>query len=68
LKKQLVDTFDMTDLGLLHYFLGLQVLPLSDGLFLSQSKYVMDLLNCFKMDDCKLCARFYEQNEMTTDY
>jgi hypothetical protein len=56
LKKQLVDTFDMKDLGLLHYFLGLQVLPLSDGLFLSQSKYVMDLLNHFKMVDCKLCA------------
>jgi hypothetical protein len=50
LKKQLVDTFDMTDLGLLHYFLGLQVLPLTDGLFLSQSKYVLDLLTCFKME------------------
>jgi hypothetical protein len=28
LKKQLVDSFDMTNLGTLHYFLGLQVLPL----------------------------------------
>jgi hypothetical protein len=59
LKRQLVDTFDMTDLGLLHYFLGLQVLPLSDGLFLSQSKYVLDLLNHFKMDDCKPCATLF---------
>jgi hypothetical protein len=31
LKKQLVDSFDMTNLGILHYFLGLQVLPLSHG-------------------------------------
>jgi hypothetical protein len=34
-KKQLVDSFDMTDLGTLHYFLGLQVLPLCDGFFIS---------------------------------
>jgi hypothetical protein len=33
LKKQLADTFDMADLGILHYFLNLQVLPLFDGLF-----------------------------------
>jgi hypothetical protein len=56
LKKQLVDSFDMTDLGTLHYFLGLQVLPLCDGFFISQSKYVMDILTCFKMVDCNPCA------------
>jgi len=28
LKKQLTNSFDITDLGTLHYFLGLQVLPL----------------------------------------
>jgi hypothetical protein len=43
----------MTNLGILHYFLGLQVLPLSDGFFISQSKYVVDLLTHFKMADCK---------------
>jgi len=43
LKKKLIDSFDMTDIGTLHYFLGLQVLPLSDDFFISQSKYVMDL-------------------------
>jgi hypothetical protein len=35
LKKQLVDSFDMEDLGTLHYFLGLKVLPLSDGFLIS---------------------------------
>ena len=56
LKKQLVDSFDMTKLGIQHYFLGLQLLPLSDGLFISQSKYVMDILTHFKMVDRKPCA------------
>jgi hypothetical protein len=51
LKKQLVDSFDITDLHTLHYFLGLQVLPVCDGFFISQSKYVMDLLTHFKMVD-----------------
>jgi len=56
LKKQLSHSFDMTDLGTMHYFLGLQVLPLCDGFFISQSKYVMDLSKCFNMADCKPCA------------
>jgi len=56
LKRQLADTFDMIDIGFLHYFLSLQVLPLADHLFLSQSKYVLDILNHFKMDEYKPCA------------
>ena len=43
----------MTDLGHLHYFLGLQVLQSKDGIFLSQSKYACDLLRFFHMEDCK---------------
>jgi len=35
LKKQLVDAFNMTDFGTLHYFLSLQVLPLHDVFFIS---------------------------------
>jgi hypothetical protein len=66
LKKQLVDSFDMTDLGTLHYFLGLQVLPLCDGFFISQSKYVMDLLTHFKMVDCKPCATPFQSGVKLT--
>lgn len=43
----------MTDLGHLHYFLGLQVLQSKEGISLSQSKYVCDLLGHFHMEDCK---------------
>ena len=35
LKRQLANTFEIEDLGSLHFFLGLQVLPLYDGSFLS---------------------------------
>jgi len=52
-KTVLKKKYEMTNLGLLHYFLGLQVLQTNEGIFLSQSKYACDLLHHFHMDDCK---------------
>jgi hypothetical protein len=52
-KTNLKKKFEMTDLGFLHYFLGLQVLQINKGIFLSQCKYACDLLRRFHMDDCK---------------
>eukprot|EP00253_Pinus_taeda_P033667 PITA_33667 len=43
----------MTDLGHLHYFLGLQVLQSKEGISLSQSRYACDLLCHFHMEDYK---------------
>jgi hypothetical protein len=60
LKKKLVDSFDMIDLGTMHYLLGLQVLPLCDGFFISKSKYVIDLLTCFNMEDCKPSSTLFQ--------
>ena len=43
LKKQLANTFEMSDLGLLHFFLGIQNFQMDDGIFLSQPKYALDI-------------------------
>jgi hypothetical protein len=40
-------------LGSLHYFLGIEVIPVKDGLLLSQQKYIRDLLNKTNMADAK---------------
>jgi hypothetical protein len=50
-KNQIDDSFYIKNIGTLHYFLGLQVLPLFHVFFIFQSKYVMDVLTCFKKDD-----------------
>eukprot|EP00253_Pinus_taeda_P029567 PITA_29567 len=52
-KSSLKKKFEMTDLGHLHYFLGLQVLQSKEGISLSQSKYACDILRHFHMEDCK---------------
>ena len=53
IQQALMGQFDMTDLGLLHYFLGLQVLQSSEGISIFQQKYALDLLQRFGMVDCK---------------
>ena len=45
--------YDMTDLGLMHYYLGMQIYQHEDCTYLSQSKYVTDILQRFDMVDCK---------------
>ncbi|XP_051197140.1 uncharacterized mitochondrial protein AtMg00810-like [Lolium perenne] len=50
-KARLRDQFLMTDLGPLHYFLGLEVSSTSDGFYISQEKYIQDLLTRAALGD-----------------
>ncbi|XP_070020207.1 uncharacterized mitochondrial protein AtMg00810-like [Nicotiana sylvestris] len=44
LKKFLDNEFKIKDLGLLHYFLGIEVSTSPDGVFLNRKKFILDLL------------------------
>ena len=44
----------MKDLGLIHYFLGLEVWKSSKGIFPNQGKYVVEILRRFDMLDSKV--------------
>ena len=54
--------FDMTYLGLLHYYLGIEVDKKPKHIFISQKKYVGELLNKFGMQDCNHVSTPMEQN------
>ena len=42
-KKKLVEEFEMKNLRLMHYFLGLEVWQSSEGIFLNQGKYAVEI-------------------------
>ena len=54
--KELTTEFEMKDLGNLYYFLGSQISHTDEGLFVSQSKYINELVDKMDLQDCKPCA------------
>ena len=52
-KDQLKQVFEIIDLGLMHYFLGIQVWQEEGRIVVSQTKYALDVLKKFNMSDCK---------------
>ena len=48
-KEAMKNKFEMTDLGLLKYFLGIEVKQMHDDIFISQEKYAGQILERFKM-------------------
>jgi hypothetical protein len=61
-KKELASEFNMKDLGLMHYYLGLEVWQKRGEVFLGQGKYAIKTLQKFGMMDCKTM-----DTPMTTD-
>ena len=51
-KKSMMDEFEMTYLGMMHYFLGIEVNQIAGGIFICQKKYVGEVLDMFQMKDC----------------
>ena len=51
--KLMQSEFEMSMLGELSYFLGLQISQLENGIFISQTKYAKEMLKKFYMEDCK---------------
>jgi len=61
-KKKLASEFEMKDLGLMHYYLGLEVWQRQKEIFLGQGKYTIDILKRFGMLDCKSIATPMDAN------
>ena len=44
--------FEMSNLGLMHYFLGIEIVQSAGRIFISQKRYVRTFLGKFGMKDC----------------
>ena len=62
-KEDMMKNFEMTDLGLMHYFLGIEITQKEDGIFISQKKYTETLLKKFKMEGCKTVSTPLDNNK-----
>jgi len=50
-KQSVMKKFEMTDLGKIKYFLGIEVTQSAGGIFICQKKYAREVLERFRMDD-----------------
>ncbi|GJQ95526.1 putative ribonuclease H-like domain-containing protein [Tanacetum coccineum] len=55
-EKLMYDKFQMSSIGELNFFLGLQVKQREDGIFISQDKYVADILRKFCFTDVRTAS------------
>ncbi|KAM2177036.1 hypothetical protein ACFX1Q_036278 [Malus domestica] len=51
--KVMTKEFEMTNIGLMAYYLGIEVKQNEEGIFISQESYTNEVPKKFKMDDCK---------------
>jgi hypothetical protein len=51
--RDMKNEFEMSLLGELNLFLGLQICQRDKGIFISQTKYIREMLKKFGMEDCK---------------
>ena len=56
LKAELNASLEMSDLGYLHHYLGIQFKHCDGGVALCQTKYIETLLRRFSLEDCKPIA------------
>ena len=62
-EKIMANEFEMSMIGELSYFLGLQIKQLKNGTFVSQGKYIKDVLKKFGMNEAKAISTPIGTNE-----
>lgn len=74
-KNSMLREFDMTDLGRMRFFLGIEVLQRSDGIYICQRKYALEMLKRFRMENSNSvhnpivpgCKLFKDENGVRID-
>ncbi|KAK2975101.1 hypothetical protein RJ640_002912 [Escallonia rubra] len=73
-KDEMAREFEMMDIGLMSYYLGIEVRQMEDGIFISQEAYAKEILKRYGMVYCKPvktpveCGANYPNMEKETKY
>jgi hypothetical protein len=62
-KEEMKSVFEMTDLGGMAFFLGMQIFQKQNEIFLCQHKYAKEILKKFNMEQCKPTTTPMNQKE-----
>ena len=62
-KMEMMKQYELSDLGLLHHFLGLGIIQTENSIFIHQKKYVKSLLEKFGLKNCKVVGTPLAINE-----
>nr|GEU91649.1 retrovirus-related Pol polyprotein from transposon TNT 1-94 [Tanacetum cinerariifolium] len=66
--KIMHDEFEMSMMGELNFFLGLQIKQMEDGIFFNQSKYIKEMLKKFALEESKpMKTSMYSNTRLTKD-
>ncbi|KAG8490916.1 hypothetical protein CXB51_014727 [Gossypium anomalum] len=65
-KMQMQEVFEMIDLGVMTYFLSMEVNQSDQGIFISQHAFALKILNRFCMSNCKTVSTLVAQGEKLT--
>ncbi|GJW01618.1 retrovirus-related pol polyprotein from transposon TNT 1-94 [Tanacetum coccineum] len=66
--KIMHDEFEMSMMGELNFFLGLQIKQMENGIFFNQSKYIKEMLKKFGFEDSKPIKTFMSSDTKLTKY
>ncbi|GKB71652.1 copia protein [Tanacetum coccineum] len=62
------EEFEMSMMGELNFFLGLQIKQMEDGIFFNQSKYIKEMLKKFDLQDSKpMKTPMFPDTKLTKD-
>ena len=62
-KQEMMKMFEMTDLGEMSYFLGMEISQTQNEVFIFQKKYSNEILKRFNMEECKSVSTLMVQKE-----
>ena len=62
-KQDMMQAFEMSDLGLMSFFLGMEIKQDRGEIFIGQEKYAKEILKKFQMENCKPTATPMNQKD-----